>query len=347
MPNDNLTAAEVRELGTVQRIPYVKRIKVTYPRWDDILKQLSLVHELSLISNEPQCCCLVGPLGTGKTTLIKVYVARYPVVITSTGKLQRIIRAVIPGKATVKNMYRSILHELGDPLADKGTIGNMEYRIRRYLRDLGVEFIFFDEIQHFVDRDRHVILMDATDCLKTLLKEAKIGCAFVGVDGEVQKVLAANAQLASLFGGTIRLHPFTWNEAKPDTVKEFRAVLAQTEELLPLNEPSGLSDIETAWRCFVASGGITRLLMKLIQGATVLALKQGYEHLDYRLLAQAFNGFVAAAHAGLPNPFEGDRPTLPPPHITSPENNSSIPKGTNNRSWQRKPPQETLNDVLS
>jgi energy-coupling factor transporter ATP-binding protein EcfA2 len=342
MATKKLTTSQIRALPPLERIAYVEEIRVEYPRSNQILNQISLYHELNLTAKEPKCFCLVGPYGAGKTTLIQVYASRYPVIVNSSPRLQRVVRVVIPGKATVKNMYTNFLSVLGDPLASKGTIGNMEYRLRRLVVDCGVELVFFDEIQHFVDRDRHVILMDATDSLKTFIKEANIGCAFVGVDGDVQRVLAANPQFASLFCAILRLDPFAWDPSKPETIVEFRSFLATMEGMLPLNEPSNLSDMETAWRCFVASGGITRFLTRLLEMATVLALKTGQEHLDYDLLANAFDQFISGVRPGLRNPFKGDPPQLPLPSPTT----SDDSKGTNNRSKQRKPSQETLNDIL-
>jgi hypothetical protein len=175
------------------------------------------------------------------------------------------------------------------------------------------------------------------------VKETKVACVLVGLEGEAEQVVDANLQLARLFGDPYILAPFTWDEGCPETIQEFRTFLSQLERLLPLNEPSHLADRETSWRCFVACEGIIGYLMALIRRATYLALTQGRERLDHVLLAQAFTQRLAGARRGIPNPFIGDLPVRgrrPPPAAQGKQG------GANRRSRSRRMRQEALKDVL-
>jgi TniB protein len=206
-----------------------------------------------------------------------------------------------------------------------------------------VELLILDELQHFVDRDSQKVLQTVSNWLKTLVKETKVACVLVGLEGEAEQVVDANPQLARLFGDPYILAPFTWDEGCPATIQEFRTFLSQLERLLPLNQPSHLADREKAWRCFVACEGVIGYLMALIRRATYLALTQGREHLDHVLLAEAFAQRLAGERRGIPNPFTGDLP-IRAKRLPSLQRNQGT--GTNRRSRSRGVRKETLKDVL-
>jgi hypothetical protein len=209
-------------------------------------------------------------------------------------------------------MVTTMLNALGDPRAGQGTTGGMSYRLMSYIQDCGVELLILDELQHFVDRDSLKVLKTVSTWLKTVIKETRVACVLVGLEGEAECVVDTDDQLGRLFGDPLVLSPFTWNEAEEETVREFRDLLAQIEAGLPLREPSNLASPELAWRCFVASDGLISYLMALIRRAAFLALEQGLEHLDQPLLARAFDQRLAGGRRHLPNPFLGDLPPYIP-----------------------------------
>ena len=149
--------------------------------------------------------------------------------------------------------------------------------------------------------------------------------------------------MAGLFGDPWVLPPFIWE--RPDTQKQsdFQMLLFQLEALLPFNEPSKLYDLDLAWRCYVACGGIPRYLMRLIRRASTLALEGEHECLDQALLATAFKQSLRLSRSNIENPFDHDPPAeyiIPPP----PE--PGMPWGTSKRG-QTPPPQKVrLKDVL-
>jgi len=341
-PATILPLAETRHLPTLERVPYVEHIRVLYPRWQAILAEIEDCHTRHTIAAEPPCLLLVGPSGAGKTTLTESYAARFPARMTDTSIQRPVLHTTIPSTATIKNLAMELLYALGDPRYDKGTIGSMSKRVVNFLSDSQVELLILDELQHFVDRDSQKVLQNASNWLKTLIKdhELKMACVLVGLEHEANQVVDANPQLARLFGDAFVLDPFTWDEGTPATIQEFRILLKELEKLLPLNEPSHLVNRERAWRCFVASNGIISYLMALIRRATSLALKRGQEHLDDTLLAEAFDQRLAGKRRGIANPFVGDIPIQPPPAATTPND------GTNRRSKARgRSRQPRLRDV--
>ncbi len=331
------------QLPAPERLAFVEQVRVIYPRWQEIIAEIRRCHQMNTLAAEPQCLMLVGPTGAGKTTLIDSYTRDYPPVFAGTSIRRPIVQATIPTPATVKNLETTLLDALGDPRAGQGTIGGMARRLINFFRDCQVELLILDELQHFVDRDSQKVLQTVSNWLKTLVKETKVACVLVGLEGEAEQVVDANPQLARLFGDPHVLAPFEWDEGRPATIQAFRTFLDQLERLLPLSEASHLANRETAWRCFVACEGVIGYLMALIRRATYLALMEAREHLDHVLLAEAFAQRLAGSRRGIPNPFLDDLPARPkrPPSISQDRR-----AGTNRRSRARGPGRETLKDVL-
>ncbi|MHB8629865.1 MAG: TniB family NTP-binding protein [Aggregatilineales bacterium] len=293
-----------------ERLAYVETIRIWYPRMTTIFEAVRANHDLNALSAEPQCLMVVGPTGVGKSTLLSSYVAQHPRQFLETRPHLPVLKVTVPAKATIRNFVTKLLAVVGDPLADRGTVGSLELRLLRYMEDCQVELLIVDDLQHFVDRDSERVLHDISNWLKNLVKERHVACVMAGLP-EAEQVLSANPQLGRLFGDPYVLHPFTWDAKQPETVQEFRAFLNTLELLLPLPQPSNLAAVETAWRCFVATEGCMAHLMNLIRRATQYAIQQTQPNLTLKLLALAFDNRLAGERRRVANPFVGDLPTLP------------------------------------
>lgn len=309
-----------------ERLAYVESIRIWYPRMTAIFEAVRTNHTLNRLSAEPQCLMVVGPTGVGKSTVLNSYANLYPRQVLETTTHLPVLKITVPARATIRNFVTKLLLAVGDPLADRGTVGSQELRLLRYMEDCQVDLLIVDDLQHFVDRDSERVLHDVSNWLKNLVKERHLACVIAGLP-ESEHVLSANPQLGRLFGDPYPLHPFTWNAQQPATVGEFRTFLDTLETLLPLPEPSHLASVETAWRCFVASGGGMAYLMNLMRRATHFAIQRAEPALTLSLLALAYDNRLAGGRRGLANPFVGD---LPPASV---EPDPILPgRATNRRS---------------
>jgi TniB protein len=339
--NSQYTHADILALPGPERLAWIEQICVFCPRWHKILAKIGHCHQKNKIAAEPQCLLLVGPTGAGKSTLVERYVNGYPPVRGKT--IQRpILKATVPSKATEKGLATALLKALGDPYPTSGTTVGMTLRVTTYLKDCGVEMLVLDELQHFVDQDSAKVLLNASNWLKTLIKETRVACVLVGLEGYAEQVVNKNPQLARLFGDAYVLRPFKWHDQYPETITVFRRLLAELDQLLPLAEPSGLDELETAWRLWVASGGVMGQLMKVVRAAAALALNRRLERIDLKLLAEAFRDESGGERRGLKNPFIGGLPERPKVVVNATTRTATGAR--TGRSQSRKVTRATLSD---
>jgi hypothetical protein len=300
------------KLSRQERIGLIYRIRVWYPRMKAIYEEIVRAYEVNPFTPDPECLALLGHFRTGKTTLVDSFCIDHPRQITGETTRVPVLKVVVPAKASVGNMLTMLLAGLGDPLADRGSMGVKLYRLQRFLADCGVQMVVLDEANHFVDRDSERILHDVSNTMKNLVKTHNIACVLVGLP-YTEEVLRVNEQFGSLFGDPLLLHPFRWDERKPETVEEFRMFLRQVEQQLPLESQSLLASREMAWRCFVATHGKVGYIMRLLRRAAEDAVRQDAPGLSRALLYEAFNRALAGKRRGLSNPFAEVVPETPGP----------------------------------
>lgn len=284
-----------------ERLYIANNIYVVYPRVKEIFSAIDYCHHFSNLKDEPECLFLKGETGTGKTTIFRSYAQEYPRKETPIGTVVPVLYVTIPSPATVKTVVTKLLWELGDPAYDKGTIGSQTIRLIGLMKDCGVELVFLDEFQHFIDRDSAKVLKTVSDWLKNLILDTKVPMILIGLP-EAEAVFQFNCQLSRRFANRHHLSPFDWQSNS----EEFRTFLHALELQLPLSDESCLASEEMALRFYYASDGIVAYVMKLIRYGTHLALQQGQEKLDLNVLANAFDKYVKADKVHKKNPFLND-----------------------------------------
>lgn len=281
---------------------------IHHPRLRQVQRMMDRCMTWSRDAQEPYCLLVVGQTGVGKTTLITDYVARHPREVTAESTVIPVLNAGIPAPATMKAMATELLAKLGDPMAQRGTLSQQTWRLRRLLQFCGVRLIVLDEFNHFIDRDSDKVLRSVADWLKVLIDSTGIPMVLVGTLNS-RSVLDANEQLRRRFGTHERLDPFHWNEEEEP---QFRRFLKELDERLPLPERSDLADRDLAFRFFTASRGTIAGVMKIVRKATHLAIEAGRPKLDLPLLARVFAEDSLDDDA--PNPFLD----LPLPNLSGP-----------------------------
>lgn len=285
---------------------HTERLFVRHPRLNHVQQMMDRCRNWSEGAPEPYCLLVVGETGMGKSTLIKDYIAKNPRAVTTETTTVPVLSASIPAPATMKGMATELLTKLGDPLAERGTLNQQTWRLRRLLETCRVEMIILDEFNHFIDRDSDKVLRSVADWLKVLIDTTGIPMVLVGTPNS-RSVLNANEQLRRRFGTHERLEPFTW---AGDGKQQFCRFLMEVDSRLPLPERSHLDDETMADRFFRASHGSIASVMKLVRKATHIALDKGLPRLDTGLLSSVFAEDLLDP-GNMPNPFLDAPPQAP------------------------------------
>ncbi|MDT7541677.1 MAG: hypothetical protein QOE33_1581 [Acidobacteriota bacterium] len=286
-----------------EREMMVEQLYVVNPRIQAILGKFAYCHRHAKIAGEPEGLLLEGPAGMGKTTLCKHYMRDIPGRVVEDRTITPILMAKVEVPASPKSLVTSLLTALGDPLSDKGTTVSQTLRLKLLMDACGVELVFLDEFQHFIDRDSKKILQTISDWLKNLMDSTRRPIILVGMPYS-HSILDArgNEQLQRRFSIRVNLEPYNWED--DGDRDNFRRFLRAVDEKLPLNEWSNLSDTILAFRLFLASDGVVSKVMRLIRRAAVIALDTARERLDIDMLSLAYEECLAANAPEKQNPFE-------------------------------------------
>lgn len=276
---------------------------IRYPRFKELHQEIRLCQQLSQVSGEPQCISLTGLAGAGKSTLVLDYTALFPRVKTPTGMDIPVFYMETPSPVTVKGMSETMLEELGDPAAHRGTQSQLNSRLIHLLKVCKTELVILDDFHHLVNTPTTRVLALVSDWLKVLIKKSGLPFMVVGIRGEVEPILHSNAQLSRLFATRETLEPFHWNPERPKTIEEFRRFVEYAECAIEMPMPTEIPRLELLYRLYYATDGIVGNLMNLLRRAAVVARQEGAPTLDLRLLALAFEKRLAQHLRGKENPF--------------------------------------------
>lgn len=297
-------------MSNLARQVMVEQIFVEHPRLTKLLDKIRHCHEYSKISAEPECMFIGGYAGTGKTTLYQYYEAQFPRSVTESGIRVSVLSSVTPQRATEKSLVGEILESIGDPSAKKGTADNQTSRLRKFIKECGVELIILDEFQHFVDGDSKKILKNVSDWLKNLIDAAKKPIVLVG-QPYADRILDAsgNEQLQRRFLIREILTPFGWEDEKGETAKkgarrkEFRAFLEAIDRKLPFDEKSNLSEPTMAYRFYCGTNGRVSKVMTIVRRSAELAINYSLTKLDLEVLSEAYEDRLRTIQPNRHNPF--------------------------------------------
>lgn len=284
-----------------RRKEHVKSIIINYPRYQTMLNKIEEHHQLSFESVQPDGLFLFGETGLGKTTILRDYESNFPRKVIKGCTQIPILYIKVPVGATPKSVASTILLEMGDPNFDRGTETTMTARILSFVEKCKVEMIIIDEFQHLIDSENDKVLNRASDWVKSLTEDVdKIPILVCGMPKSI-KVFEINEQLDRRFCEKHSLEPFSY-QSREDQI-EFRAFINGIDRQLPFPEPSNLADPILSQKIFYATKGNPFYIKKLLEGATVSALKNGCDSITEDDLFIAFKSISLSTRPFVINPF--------------------------------------------
>jgi DNA transposition AAA+ family ATPase len=268
--------------------------------YNEIESILELFRKTGIATN----LLVIGETGSGKTTLCKALLKKYPRISLSDRDVIPILYVPMPTPASLDSLAEVILTSLGDPGAAAGRLRDKTRRIENFIRALKIEMIIFDEAQHLQERGQHYTQYMSADWLKQLLDAMSVPVVFMGLP-QFEKLLQANPQLRRRFSRRRNLQ--LGQDKDSDINNECLQMFISLGTTLPLRLSSGTySWEELGVRIYHACDGRVGYVKKLLLGAIRLAMERSLDELAPDILEEAFTQEIWWEAIGSLNPFNAN-----------------------------------------
>jgi type II secretory pathway predicted ATPase ExeA len=214
---------------------------------------------------------LVGPSNNGKTMIVEKFRREH---LPGSEESPRdgairvpVLKIQMPPAPDERRFFSAILEELGAPDRMNDRLTTKQDMAVRMMRATGVRMLIIDEVHNLLsgtrDQQRRFL-----NLLRWLGNELQIPLVAVGT-AEGLRAIQSDDQLANRFA------PFGLPPWQADA--EFARLINTLEAVMPLKEPSGLSEPLIAQKLLTASEGILGEVVSIVTRAAVAAIESGKE----------------------------------------------------------------------
>ena len=247
---------------------------------------------------------VLGEAGTGKSSLCRWMMSRYPKRRLLERDRIEVLHVVIPPAATIIGIADAFLVALGDPKPRIGAITFKTARIAILCKNCGVELLLLDESQHLQDRGNSKTHYLVGDWFKHLIDEIAVPTVMLGLP-RLQELLQTNEQLRRRFSRRIWL---ALGRSETDTIEtECLQLFLSLSNLLDVPVSSQPYDAhEMGRRLYFACDGRVAYIKKILFASLRMALELDHEVIDADMLQRAFVDEVWSEGVGKLNPFHPD-----------------------------------------
>lgn len=228
---------------------------------------------------------LVGPTNNGKTMIVEKFRRAHPLTAayqTESGAAHvPVLRVQMPAGPDEPRFFGAILDELGYPhmLTDRGS--KRQDAALRMMRETQVRVLIIDEVHNILAGSR-LQQRRLLNVLRWLGNELQISLIAVGT-AEALHAVQSDDQLANRFE-PVGLPP--WRAGR-----EYEQLLSTLEAVLPLRQPSDLSEADLAHKILASAEGILGEIVSIVTRAAARAVSSGTEAITAEIIDQT--GFIA------------------------------------------------------
>lgn len=248
---------------------------------------------------EPDIVFIVGEPGTGKTWLIKRFVANYPREDRETSTSVPVLLVNVPPKCTLKRLPGALLQALGSPLWNVGDEEQRSHQLETLLKKCGVRAVILNEANHLVDRGKEKSHYLLGDWIKQMSEKSSIPFVLVGIP-RVKVLLGVNEQLADRVREVVTIEPFGVDSRCKN---QMSTALAAFDKMLDGVSRIPLADEANARRFAFATAGRLRRIRRVLEEAARAAAELPKPKIDLPLLAEVYRNHIFTGAPDERNPF--------------------------------------------
>lgn len=278
-------ASQILNTSNEERIAHILKHKwIGYPSAQRILDQLEdlLLHPKQ--SRMPNLL-ITGETNNGKTLLIERFRQLHPADPNLDGVAVRIpvLYVQSPPSPDERGLYNNILALLFRSLKASESTDQKRQRVITILQQVNLGMIVIDEIQHLLAgpslKQRNFL-----NVIKYLGNELNVPIVGVGTADAI-RALQVDPQVQNRFMPAVL--------PKWELNTDLARLLASFERIIPLRNPSMLTEKELATKLLYMSGGTIGELSQLLNRAAIWAIRNDREKID--ILALEKCGYVRPA----------------------------------------------------
>lgn len=218
---------------------------------------------------------VIGTTDNGKTSIRKRIENKYQHYATENGKMHYpVVSIQMPPNPDERGFFNSVLRGLMQPIYINGKVDYIRDCVISILEEFHVRLLMIDEVQH-IERMPSRKQKSLLDTMKYISNEISLPMAAFGTKDAVN-IFTSDSQLMNRFK-KVYLPPW-----EPNT--DFQRLLMSVEQMLPLKEPSGLSQEEMAYFIYSKTNGTIGEVNTLLRSSAILALKSGQEKITREVI---------------------------------------------------------------
>ena len=265
----------------------IDQIFVSHPAFKEALAGLDRIFQLARKVDMPQGMRLMGPSGTGKTSLLKYFRQSLPKSSLFADGLGAVYMRV-PMRVSTPFMIGSLLRQYGYPFR-RITWDTYEQRITVLLdavRQKGTKLIMIDEAQNLAPqrvgrKPSREEGTSPTDFIRLLMDEASVGVVLAGV-GALEDFAEFDAALSNRVVGCYRLAMFNYDKT---WIRLIKGLVQQSQQfdICILLEP----DVNR--KLYKATEGGLRNLKRLVTEMVLISVDSGAGAVKIEHLSRAYS----------------------------------------------------------
>ena len=272
-----------------------------FPAFRAAFDQMTANLQLYRTTGVAQHLLILGESGTGKTTLSRLFAARYPRHVQPDRDIVPVLWVAVPPAATIVGTAEAILAQLGDLAPTTGTISKKTTRAVRLFQGCSVEMLLLDEAQHINDRGRARTQYFVGDWLKSFIDAVGIPVCMLGLPRS-ESLLQVNDQLRRRF--THRLSLAVHVEGRDSSNEQCLRLFSTLADMLQTKfraHPYGWQEL--GQRLHFATDSRISYVKQLLVGAFHILSAEDLDAITVDVLERAFASSIWSAGVGALNPF--------------------------------------------